>query len=306
MFNLRTLDLNLLTVFEAVYELGSVSRGADRLALSPSATSHALSRLREACGEELFVRTRDGLSPTPIARTLYPPIKQALEDLRASLSEATGFDPAHSGRRFRISIPHPWGPFYALAISAAAVTLAPGIALRFDTVTLPVNLEDDMHDGIVDLAVDWLPIERAPYVNRKLFDDRLVLLARGGHPIAKTGVTLENLRNAQFITPHHRRDVDRSPKAVKELRELDWSVAVRVSELLEIPTVVAATDLLGVFAFSMAPLMQRRLGLTVLEMPIELPPVPVYLIWHESRRGDPGHRWLRELVAAEVTRFSVA
>lgn len=193
MFNLRNLDLNLLTVFEAVYELGSASRAADRLALSQSATSHALARLREACGEELFVRGREGLSPTPVARTLYPPIKQALEALRSSLAEATGFDPAQSKRHFRISIPHPWGPFYALALRAAVAIVAPAIALRFDTVTSPVGLEDDLHDGNVDLAIDWLPIEWEPYVNRKLFDDRLVLLARRDHPIAKAGATLENL-----------------------------------------------------------------------------------------------------------------
>ena len=113
MFNLRSLDLNLLTVFEAVYELGTVSGAADRLALSQSATSHALSRLREACGDDLFVRARQGLSPTPVAQAMYPAIKQALEALRASLAEASGFDPARSRRHFRISIPHPLDRMFA-------------------------------------------------------------------------------------------------------------------------------------------------------------------------------------------------
>ena len=94
MFNLRSLDLNLLTVFEAIYECGTVSGAADRLALSQSATSHALSRLRDACRDDLFVRTRQGLSPTPVATDMYPTIKPALEALRATLAEASGFDPA--------------------------------------------------------------------------------------------------------------------------------------------------------------------------------------------------------------------
>ena len=64
MFNLRSLDLNLLTVFEAIYEMGTVSGAADRLALSQSAASHALARLRDACKDDLFVRTPQGLSPT--------------------------------------------------------------------------------------------------------------------------------------------------------------------------------------------------------------------------------------------------
>jgi DNA-binding transcriptional LysR family regulator len=126
-FNLRSLDLNLLTVFEAIYEVGTVSSAADRLALSQSATSHALSRLREVCRDELFVRARLGLSPTPVAQAMYPTIKQALEALRISLAEASGFDPVRSQRRFRISIPHPMRPFYALALRAAAASVAPAL-----------------------------------------------------------------------------------------------------------------------------------------------------------------------------------
>ena len=112
MFNLRSLDLNLLTVFEAIYELGTVSSAADHLALSQSAASHALSRLREACKDDLFARTRQGLSPTPVANEMYPAIKQALDALRATLAEASGFDPGTSQRRFRISLP--WGRFTCL------------------------------------------------------------------------------------------------------------------------------------------------------------------------------------------------
>ncbi len=305
MFNLRKLDLNLLTVFEAVHDLGSVSRAADRLALSQSATSHALARLRDACGDELFVRAPHGLSPTAVAKTMFPAIKQALEALRSSLAEASGFDPATSQRHFRISVPNPLGPFYAIAIRAAAMTVAPGVVLRFDTVTLPINLDDELRDGIVDVAIDWLPSKSGPFVNRKLFDDRLVLLARRDHPLVKAGATLENLRKAQFVGGHPRREIDRLPKAIREFRRLDVTEAVRVSELLEIPTVVAATDLLGVFPLSMAPLMERHLGLSILEIPVDLPQVPIYAIWHETRRGDSAHRWLRELVAAEIARFAI-
>jgi DNA-binding transcriptional LysR family regulator len=164
MFNLRSLDLNLLTVFEAIYELGTVSGAADRLAFSQSATSHALSRLREGCEDDLFVRARQGLAPTPVAKVMYPAIKQALETLRTSLAEATGFDPARSRRRFRISIPHPLGPFYALDLTAAAATVAPGVVLTFDTTSRPVNLEDNLRDGITDMAIDWLPLEMDPFV----------------------------------------------------------------------------------------------------------------------------------------------
>jgi DNA-binding transcriptional LysR family regulator len=304
MFNLRSLDLNLLTVFEAIYDIGSVSGAADRLALSQSATSHALSRLREACRDDLFVRARQGLSPTPVATAMYPVIKQALEALRASLAEASGFDPARSERRFRLSVPHPMGPFHALALRAAVAAAAPGVRLTFDTASRPVDLDDHLRDGLVDMAIDWLPLELDPFVNRKLFDDRLILLARGDHPSVSTDATIEDLWKAEFVAPNHRREIGHLPDALREFYKLGMREAVRVSELLEIPTVVASTDLLGIFPASMGSLLEKRLGLRILAIPIELPPLPIYMIWHETRRNDAAHRWLREIVAEEFGRLT--
>jgi len=304
MFNLRSLDLNLLTVFEAIYELGTVSGAADRLALSQSAASHALARLRDACKDDLFVRARQGLAPTSASQEMYPAIKQALDALRATLAEASGFDPAASQRRFRITIPHPMGPFYSLAVRAAVAAAGPNIGVTFDTVSRPVDLEEGIRDGIVDLAIDWLPVQLDPFVNRKLFDDRLVLLARLGHPSIGLGLTMKELLEAEFVTIHHRREIEYEPRAIGELRQLGMRVAAHVSELLEIPTLVASTDLVGVFAASMGPLMEQRLGLQVLPLPLELPAVPIYMIWHETRRHDPAHHWLRQVVAQELSRFA--
>jgi DNA-binding transcriptional LysR family regulator len=302
MFNLRSLDLNLLTVFEAIYDVGTVTGAADRLALSQSATSHALSRLREACKDELFVRVQQGLSPTPVAQAMYPVISKALDDLRTSLAEASGFDPAQSERHFRICIPHPMGPFYALALRAAVASIAPGIVLTFDTITRPSGLEGDLRAGAVDVAIDWLPILLDPFVNQKLFDDRLVLLARSDHPAVKMTVTLNDLRKLEFVGGHPRRHIEQLPVAIGEYRKLGLNEVIVVSELLEIPGIVANTDLLGPFVSSMAPLLQKGLRLQVLAIPLDLPTVPIHMIWHEARRKDAAHRWLRELVATELGR----
>src|SRR5215472_5772115 len=303
MFNLRSLDLNLLTVFEAVYEIGTVSGAADRLALSQSATSHALSRLRDACKDDLFVRANQGLSPTPAAKQMYPAIKQALDALRATLAEASGFDPGTSQRRFRISIPHPMGPFYLLALRATVAAAAPSVVVTFDTVSRPVDLEESLRDGVVDVAIDWLPVELDPFVNRKLFDDGLVLLARRGHASVGAGFTKEELPKVEFVNIHHRREIKHAPIALREFFELGIRETVHVSELLEIPTLVASTDLMGIFPASMGPLMEQRLGLQVLPFPLELPSLPIYMIWHETRRHDPAHRWLRDVVVQELSRL---
>src|SRR5262249_48848974 len=208
MFNLRTLDLNLLTVFEAIYELGTVSGAADRLALSQSAASHALARLRDPCKDDLLVRVRQGLAPTPAAQEMYPAIKQALDALRTTLAEAGGFDPGTAQRRFRISIPHPMGPFYSLTLQAAVAAVAPNIVLTSDTVSRPLNLEESLRDGVVDIAIDWLPVQLDPFINSKLFDDRLVLLARRGHPLVNGGITIEDMLRAEFVSIYHRRQIE--------------------------------------------------------------------------------------------------
>jgi DNA-binding transcriptional LysR family regulator len=235
---------------------------------------------------------------------MYPAIKQALDALRATLTEASGFDPSTSQRRFRISLPHPMGPFYLLALRAAVAAAAPGVVLTFDTVSRPLGLEEGLRDAVVDVAIDWLPVELDPFINGKLFDDRLVLLVRRGHPSVDVGVTIEDLWKAEFVTLHHRREIEHAPAAIREFLKLGMRETVHVSELLEIPAVVAGTDLVGVFAASMGSLMEERLGLQVLPIPLELPPVPIYMIWHETRRHDTAHRWLRGVVVQELGRFA--
>jgi DNA-binding transcriptional LysR family regulator len=112
------------------------------------------------------------------------------------------------------------------------------------------------------------------------------------------------MRKAEFVATHRRREIEHLPSALREFYRLEWKEAVRVSELLEVPTVVASTDLVGMFVSSMGPLLEKRLKLQVLEIPLELPPLPIYKIWHETRRNDAAHRWLRELVVAELSRFA--
>jgi DNA-binding transcriptional LysR family regulator len=142
----------------------------------------------------------------------------------------------------------------------------------------------------VDIALDWLSAELDPFVNQKVFDDRLKLVARGGHPSIKAGATLDDLRKAEFVAPHRRREIEHLPSALREFYKLGLTEAVRVSELLEITTVVASTNLLGIFPSSMGRLMEKGPRLRVLALPLELPALPIYMIWHEARRHDAAHR----------------
>jgi DNA-binding transcriptional LysR family regulator len=303
MFDLRNIDLNLLPVFEAVYEEGTVSAAAKRLRLSQSATSHAVGRLRDVSGGDLFLRHHKGLRPTPLADSLYPEIKRALQVLRMGLQDANGFDPAVSSRRFHVALPHPMGPFIALELRRLLAERAPEIMLTVETTTHPGNLANQLRDGTADLALDWLPLEFDPFINKHVFSEGLVLAVRAGHPFIKPDSTLEELRRARMIGTQLRRAPEDLPEPLVKFMALGLLPDVRASELLEIPLVVACTDLIGLLTSSMAATMNKRLNLQIIPIPADLPPLPIYLMWHESRRNDSGHVWLRGLIEAELPRL---
>ena len=83
--NWGAFDLNLLIVFDAVMQERSVTRAGAKIGLSQPAVSHALNRLRHILKDELFVRTPEGMVPTPRAEQLAEPLHRALNDMQLAL-----------------------------------------------------------------------------------------------------------------------------------------------------------------------------------------------------------------------------
>src|SRR5690242_2071048 len=123
MLNLRSIDLNLLPIFEAVYEERSLSRAANRLAMTQSAVSHAMSR------NELFIRQARGVVPTPVAETIYGSLRNSLASVRESIAQMRDFDPRTSSRKFCVAIAHPLGPMIAVRLHERLALAAPKVAI---------------------------------------------------------------------------------------------------------------------------------------------------------------------------------
>ena len=114
------------------------------------------------------------------------------------------------------------------------------------------------------------------------------------------------LQAQRFVAIHDRAPPSARPEAVRRLLDYArWTIALRVSEFLEIPTVVAATNLVGIFPGSGASVIARLRELRMLELPIELPKVPILLTWHSARRKELAHTWLRRTVHEVIRRFAV-
>jgi LysR family transcriptional regulator, transcriptional activator for leuABCD operon len=301
MFNIRRVDLNLLPVFEAVYEEQSLSRAAVRLAMTQSAVSHAVTRLRTLFRDELFVRQPRGVLPTPTADLVYARIRSALGMVREAVDELQGFDPAASTRRYFIAIPHPMGPMIALRLRERLASIAPRIDVVVSTRSRPIDLDRALREGRVDAAVDWLLPRGDQFKSSVLFDDALVAVARQGHPALRRTVSPKIIREGKFVTLRPRVEGEHPSPGIREWRQLNLDVALEVSEILEIFMVASQSDLFGLIPRSMEKVARNLFGLRALREPAPAAVVPIMLIWHASRDTDPAHTFLRKELGAVAT-----
>jgi DNA-binding transcriptional LysR family regulator len=300
--NLRSIDLNLLPVFEAAYEERSLSRAAQRLAMTQPAVSHALARLRAAFRDPLFVRHSRGVTPTPAADALYARLGEALGLVRAAVDESRGFDPATSKRHFVVAIPHPLGPMLALALMKRLEAEAPGITVAFSTRSRPVDLDQRLREGRFDLSVDWLPATRAGLAEEKLAADELVVVARIGHPAIRGRDAFRALVGKwRFVILRPRVDLEEhSPGIAAEWERLRPRVALRVSHYLEVLAVASQSDLLGLVPKTLAQAASGVIGIRQLRAAAPATGFSVRMIWQQARGPDAAHRFLREQVRAAV------
>ncbi len=303
MFNIRAIDLNLLPVFEVIYEERSLSRAAARLAMTQSAVSHALSRLRLVYRDELFIRQSRGVVPTATANALFSKLRGALAAVRDSIAETRSFEPATSDRKFFVSISHPLGPLIALRLRERLGRVAPGVDVVFSTRSRPVELERAMREGSVDAAVDWLVPAHGQFHDVTLFDDGIVAVARNDHPAIRTTRSVGDLGLHPFVSLRPRVEGEHPVAGLREWQKLKLKFVLEVSEILEVFMVVRHSDLFGLVPLSMLRFARDVFGLRPLKAGPPRNAIPIKLVWTANREAEPAHAFLRkhlELAAADV------
>ncbi len=299
--NLRTLDLNLLRVFDAVMAEGSLTRAADRLAMTQPAASHALKRLREALGDELLLRTASGMRPTARAESLWPAVRGALAQLQAALSPED-YDPRRDATAFTLTM-----------ADATAALLLPGLVAAIEREraianvrVLPLTTRDPrrlVEAGDADLAIGYFPAAVAALVaqgpeaalrHQPLYTTTYVCVMRPGHPLAAAGaLTLDAFAAAHHLLvsfsgrPHG--FVDQALAGEGRQRR----IVLTVNQFATAGNIVARSDLLTVLPLRFLPAAGRQHRLVHRPLPLKLAPVLVAMMWHLRRDGDPAHRWLR-------------
>jgi DNA-binding transcriptional LysR family regulator len=293
--DLRGIDLNMLPKFRALYRHRSVSEAGRELHLTQSALSNALSKMRSLFGDELFVRTPTGMEPTSFAHTIAEPIERALVRLETDFVKVRGFAPEHSARTFRIAMTQLGEVWLAPQILSFAQTVAPDIVVS-NVAAGDRGFEGALSAGAIDFVIGHLPELGLGFRDQELGIHQFVCVLRGDHPVLREPLTLHALMSCTFVdivendTPN-----SRASRAIMRLARSD-AMRYRTANILALPNVIAATDLVAVMpAWFAARFTSMNLKL------VRILPQPyvgaIRLFWHENYEHDPGHLWMRSLIA---------
>lgn len=307
--NVNNFDLNLLLVFEAMYFERNVTRAALRIGLTQPAASNALSRLRDLLDDPLFVRSAQGMVPTPRALALGPIIETALANLREGL-KVKAFEPERSIVSYRISTLDYLEAAYLPGVIDTLAHAGPGLSLRVHRLeSIFGSPKAALDSGNIDCALGIFPLPLPPQdmLHSQLLgwqDD--VCIARKGHPALLRQLTLDSFAGLQHLgvsypTSETSGQIDQQLASHGHARVCPATVP----HFLTLPFHVAASDCVGVLPRSLALHFGKMLDLQIAELPPFLPPLAISLVWAQRLDRDPAHVWFRDMVANTLsTRIS--
>ena len=302
--NFRTLDLNLMRVFDAIMAEQSLTRAAITLSLTQPAVSNALRRLREHLGDDLLVREGQKLVPTARAKFLWPSVRDALNGLELALSPEE-FEPQSSVTSFVLTMSDATSAKLIPSLSKIFEQDAPNASLR----VIPLTTRDPrslLLDGHADFAVGYFPgvladlsaqthsDEPLRFEHLRLFEGEYVCVMRKDHPLSLSPLSLERFCNARhMLVSYSGRSfgfVDEALASMGRKRR----VAVTVNQFATAGRVVLSTDLITVLPRHFVQVAGLQNDVCLMDLPIKLPPVHIDLLWLKPNGTRARHLWLKE------------
>ncbi len=289
--NIKDVDLNLLTVFHAIYESRSISAAAAELDLSQPGMSHALKRLRTQLKDKLFVRHGNGVAPTVYADSIAEPIRNAIIFLEMSLAPDEGFDPETSKRHFRLLLADFVEP---LIMPALLKAVCANKNITFELLSpQALRTEDAILQGNADLVIHLQTDMMDEISVDPLFPIEPVISYRKGHPISQEPDTLAALTKYRSISPNMKPGAVQNFDKAKISQTVTRDYVCLVHSVRSIPALLAESDCIAflplLFAMKLAP----RYDLEYLRMPIDVLKQDITLSWHRKNDTDTSMIWIR-------------
>jgi len=302
----KTLDLNLLRVFDVIMAEQSLTRAAQKLSLTQPAVSNALRRLREHLGDELLVRHGPKLIPSAQAKWLWPQVREALHQLEKAINPDV-FDPLQSSTPFILAMADATAAELIPALSKIFESEAPKASLRVIPLTTrdprKLLMEHSAHIAVghfpaalADLTAKAQSDELVMFDHFRLFEGEYVCVMRRDHPLAHQELDLEAFCQARhMLVSFSGRPfgfVDEALAALGRQRK----VAVTVNQFATAGRVVLNSNLLTVLPRHFVRVAGLAAQLCIKPIPLKLQPVHVDLLWYKQALPTPSHEWLREVL----------
>ena len=294
----RDIDLNLLVIFQEVFQERQISSVARRLGLSQPAVSNALARLRRTFADELFVRTAQGMQPTPFAEQMAEPVNSALAHVAKALNRLDVFTAADSERRFTIAMTDVGEVYFMPRLVEQCRLHAPGVVISTVRAST-IDLKTEMEAGRVDLAIGAFDNISDALYQRRLFRQNYVSMFRRGHPLAANGdeVSLKEFLAAQHLVVASLESPYDRINQILEKAGVRANVHFRVPHFTAVPYIVSTTDLLVTVPHKLAESAVGPFNLQYIKPPLRLPSLQTNIFWHRRFNQDEGNQWLRGLIA---------
>lgn len=287
---IQQLDLNLLKVFEAVYQERNMSTVAKTLFISPSAVSHAIKRLRTALNDELFVRQGSQLMPTALCERMAPQLIDLLAQLRNVLQSCGEFDKRQSNRTFKVALPDALEPILLPKLRRLMQSEAPQaklMSVRISRHDMSRQLAANHIDAAIDVA---LPV-KLPIEHLMLSSDEYCVVMDAQHSCRHT------LTEEDYLAGEH---VAVSTRAMGKVLEdfallekgINRQISVRCQNYFAAKQLLIGNELL-LTAPSMIASQPLDTQLAVVALPFPLPKATTHLYWHQSATHDEAQRWFR-------------
>lgn len=300
----RHFDLNLLLTFRALFEERSVTRAAQRLFLGQPAVSGALKRLREAFGDELFVRTARGIAPTPRALELMRQIEPFLQSLHQVLTQPPVFDPASAQRVFRIGLSDSLEVVMTPEVMDRLGATAPHVKL-IARPTDSTRVATMLDEGEIELAIGVFP-ECAQWQRRKpLFQWSFVSVYNP--ELVKTSrkrLSMEEFLRYRHVLTSFSAGLQGFVDERLELEGLKRNVVFSSASFVTSPFIVRRTSAIATVPDFIGRVWCDALGLVMSPLPFDVPAYEVSLMWSAARDQDPGLAWLADVFAQAFQRHS--
>lgn len=287
-----SIDLRHLRALDMMMAELSITRAADRLALTQPAISNSLARLREHFGDELLVRHGARLVLTPFARRLQPALRALLADAQAIVSARPHFEPAQAEQNFTLLAPDHLASIFLPDVVREVARCSP--RSRVTCMAPSPSAWQMLMNGEVDLTIQPLFQLLPDHPHDMLFAEPWVYIARRDHPVAQPGVdeqTLTSLPQARALLPR-----GETTGATPQKVQAQMSAAL-------IPAVVAASDLVARVPGSLADFQRQRFASPLTIFPCSDAPTMIHMQWPICKTNDPASRWFRDKIGEILAPF---